>query len=70
MCLCVIYRPSDLPTSLLLTHFISTCMIGKEQLGGNTSVHVVTPPVIAKLGVKLSLAGGNTFWACAVELGS
>ena len=35
---------SDLPT---FTH-----LIGKGQLGGNTSVHVLTPPVIAKVGVK------------------
>ena len=29
-------------------------------------VHFVTPPVIAKLGVKFSR--GNTSWACAVEV--
>ena len=61
MCLCVIPTDGATFSTYILTHLIST-PIGKGQLGGNTSVHVVPPPVIAKLGVKFGR--GITSWAC------
>ena len=63
MCLCVI--PSIQPTVCTKPHQFS--LFNYLHLPwGNPPVHFVTPPVIAKLGVKFSR--GNTSWACAVEV--
>ena len=47
-------------SSVVITVHVPHSTVGSRS---NTSVHVLTLPVIAKLGVKF-----NTTWACVVEL--